>query len=182
MRFIPTPLADAYTIGPEKLEDDRGFFARVWCQKEFAEHNLDTRLVQASISFNKKRGTLRGMHLQVSPFAETKLVRCIQGAIYDVIVDLRPDSATYLNWTSVELTAENRKALYVPKGFAHGFQTLKDNTEILYQMSEFYSPESARGFRWNDPAFNIIWAEEVSVISERDRTYADYTSENLLAL
>ena len=177
MRFIPTSLMGAYIIEPEKLEDDRGFFARVWCQKEFAQHNLDPNIVQSSISFNKKRGTLRGMHLQLPPFAETKLVRCTQGAIYDVIIDLRPDSETYLNWTAVELTSENRKTLYIPKGFAHGFQTLEDNTEIFYQMSEFYSSESARGFRWNDPIFKIHWQEEVTVISDRDRTYPDYTPE-----
>ncbi|MFB2881780.1 dTDP-4-dehydrorhamnose 3,5-epimerase [Floridanema aerugineum] len=182
MRFIPTSLIGAYIIEPEKVEDDRGFFARVWCQQEFAEHNLDPNIVQSSISFNKKRGTLRGMHLQLPPFAETKLVRCTQGAIYDVIVDLRPDSETYLNWTAVELTAENRKTLYIPKGFAHGFQTLEDNTEIFYQMSEFYSSESARGFRWNDPIFKIDWREEVTVISDRDRTYPDYTPEVLSKL
>lgn len=177
MKFIPTPLIDAYVIEPEKLEDDRGFFARTWCQDEFAKHNLDSNLVQCNISFNKKRGTLRGMHLQLPPFAETKLVRCTQGAIYDVIVDLRPDSKTYLKWTGVELSASNRKTLYVPKGFAHGFQTLADDTEVFYQMSEFYHPEVAQGFRWNDPKFNIQWIEEATVISERDRTYPDYASE-----
>lgn len=182
MRFIPTSLMGAYIIEPEKLEDDRGFFARVWCQKEFAERNLDPNIVQSSISFNKKRGTVRGMHLQLPPFAETKLVRCTQGAIYDVIVDLRPHSATYLNWTAEELTAENRKSLYVPKGFAQGFQTLEDNTEIFYQISEFYSAESARGFRWNDPIFKINWREEITVISDRDRTYPDYNPDNFLRL
>lgn len=182
MRFIPTSLADAYIIEPEPIEDDRGFFARVWCQKEFAERNLDTNLVQCSISFNKKKGTLRGMHLQLPPFAETKLVRCTQGAIYDVIVDLRPNSETYLRWAAVELSAENHKALYVPQGFAHGFQTLQDNTEVFYQMSKFYSPGSARGFRWNDPAFKIDWLEEVSVMSERDRSYPDYIPDSLSIL
>lgn len=173
MRFIPTPLMGAYVIEPEKLEDNRGFFARTWCQKEFANQGLDSNLVQCSISFNKKRGTLRGMHFQVPPFAETKLVRCTQGAIYDVIVDLRSDSPTYLQWTAVELTASNRQALYIPKGFAHGFQTLEDDTEIFYQMSDFYAPEAARGFRWDDPTFKIQWVQEVTVISDRDRTYKD---------
>lgn len=177
MRFIPTPLMGAYVIEPERLEDNRGFFARTWCQKEFANQGLDSNLVQCNISFNNKKGTLRGMHFQVPPFAETKLVRCTQGAIYDVIVDLRSDSPTYLQWTAVELTDKNHKALYVPKGFAHGFQTLEDNTEVFYQMSEFYAPDAARGFRWNDPAFGIQWHEEVSVISDRDRMYESYKSD-----
>lgn len=182
MHFIPTPLIGAYIIEPEILEDNRGFFARVWCKKEFAAQGLDSHLVQCSVSFNKKKGTLRGMHFQVPPFAETKIVRCTQGAIYDVIVDLRSDSSTYLQWLAVELTATNHKALYVPKGFAHGFQTLTDNTEIAYQMSDFYAPEAARGFRWNDPAFQIQWAEEISVISDRDRNYEDYKLENFSVL
>lgn len=182
MHFIPTSLHGAYVIEPELLEDDRGFFARTWCQKEFAEKGLDPHLVQCNISFNKKKGTLRGMHFQVSPCAETKLVRCTQGAIYDVIVDLRPESDTYLQWTAVKLTFDNRKALYVPKGFAHGFQTLKDNTEVFYQMSEFYAPSHARGFRWNDSRFSIVWPEAISVISERDQTYADYTPSDFAAL
>jgi len=182
MRFIPTPLVGAYIVEPEILEDNRGFFARAWCQKEFSAQGLESHLVQCSISFNKKKGTLRGMHFQVPPFAETKLVRCIQGAIYDVIVDLRSDSPTYLRWVAVELTSTNRKALYVPKGFAHGFQTLEDSTEIFYQMSDFYVPEAAGGFRWNDPTFQIQWPEEVSVISERDRSYEDYKLENFSAL
>jgi dTDP-4-dehydrorhamnose 3,5-epimerase len=175
MRFILTNLKGAYILEPEKLEDERGFFARTWCQQEFSERGLDANLVQCSISFNKKRGTLRGMHFQLPPLAETKLVRCTQGAIYDVIIDLRQDSETFLQWVGVELTAENRKAFYVPKGFAHGFQTLEDNTEVFYQISEFYAPECARGLRWNDPTFNITWPQPVSVISERDRNYEDYS-------
>jgi dTDP-4-dehydrorhamnose 3,5-epimerase len=175
MRFIPTNLKDAYILEPEKLEDERGFFARTWCQKEFSERGLDANLVQCSISFNKKKGTLRGMHFQLPPFAETKLVRCTKGAIYDVILDLRQDSETFLQWVGVELTAENRNALYVPKGFAHGFQTLEDNTEVFYQISEFYAPECSRGVRWDDPTFNITWQQPVSVISERDRNYEDYS-------
>lgn len=179
MRFIPTPLSGAYIIEPERMADHRGFFARTWCQKEFAEQELDPDLVQCSISFNKTKGTLRGMHFQAPPFAETKVVRCTQGSLYDVIVDLRPDSETYLQWTAAELTAENRNALYIPKGFAHGFQTLADNTEVFYQMSDFFAPGYARGFRWNDPQFNITWPEQVTVISDRDQSYEDLTPKNL---
>ena len=178
MRFIQTNLKGAYILEPEKLEDERGFFARTWCQQEFTDLGLDTELVQCSISFNKKKGTLRGMHWQLPPYAETKLVRCTKGAIYDVIVDLRKDSPTFLQWIAAELTAENRKALYVPKGFAHGFQTLEDNTEVLYQISEFYAPDYARGFRWNDPTFQINWPLEVSTISIKDKEYEDYNSSN----
>jgi dTDP-4-dehydrorhamnose 3,5-epimerase len=177
MLFTQTSLKDAYIIEPERLEDDRGFFARTWCQQEFAERGLDAQLVQCNISFNHQQGTLRGMHLQLPPCAETKLVRCTKGALYDVIVDLRADSPTFLNWTAIELTAENCKALYVPKGFAHGFQTLADNTEVFYQMSGFYQPGFARGFRWNDPTFKIDWPETVNVISDRDRGYDDYSAE-----
>jgi dTDP-4-dehydrorhamnose 3,5-epimerase len=182
MQFMQTSLLDAYIITPEKLEDDRGFFVRTWCQQEFADRGLDPNLVQCSVSYNHKRGILRGLHWQMPPFAETKLVRCAQGAIYDVIVDLRPDSDTFLQWTAIHLTAENHKALYIPKGFAHGFQTLADNTEIFYQMSDFYAPGAARGFRWNDPSFKIDWPEEISIISQRDRDYPDYTPSYLPAL
>jgi len=173
MLFTQTALEGAYIVEPEKLNDNRGYFARTWCQKEFQIRNLDANLVQCSISFNKKKGTLRGMHLQLPPSAETKLVRCTRGAVYDVIIDLRLDSTTYLQWIAITLTANNSKALYIPKGFAHGFQTLEDNTEIFYQMSDFYSPTCAVGFRWNDPAFKIHWLEEISVISERDQQYKD---------
>jgi dTDP-4-dehydrorhamnose 3,5-epimerase len=182
MQFIPTSLLGTYIVDPQKLEDERGFFARTWCQQEFVDQGLDSNLVQCSISFNKKRGTLRGMHWQMHPFAETKLVRCTQGAIYDVIVDLRPNSETFLQWTAVHLTAENRKALYVPKGFAHGFQTLTDNTEVFYQMSDFYVAEAARGFRWDDPSFKIDWPEEISIISQRDQEYSDFTPDSLPSL
>jgi dTDP-4-dehydrorhamnose 3,5-epimerase len=174
MQFIPTLLCGAYIIQPDRLKDDRGFFARTWCQQEFDRQGLDKNLVQCSISFNNKKGTLRGMHLQLPPDTETKLVRCTQGAIYDVIVDLRTDSETFLQWIAVRLTAKNRMALYIPKGCAHGFQTLEDNTEILYQMSDFYSAKSAFGFRWNDPSFKIDWPEEISIISQRDQEYPDY--------
>jgi dTDP-4-dehydrorhamnose 3,5-epimerase len=174
MRFVQTALRDAYIVEPEKHADDRGFFARTWCQQEFRDHGLDADLAQCNLSFNHKRGTLRGMHWQQPPFAETKLVRCSQGAIYDVIVDLRSDSPTYGQWVGVELTAENSRALYVPQGFAHGFQTLSDRAEVFYQMSSFYQPGAAQGFRWNDPAFQIDWPEPVTVMSDRDRTYDNY--------
>jgi dTDP-4-dehydrorhamnose 3,5-epimerase len=180
MIFTETNLKGAYIIEPTQLADDRGFFARTWCQQEFSDHGLDPRLVQASISFNHHQGTLRGMHLQLPPAAEVKLVRCTQGAIYDVIVDLRLNSATYLDWIGVKLTADNRTALYIPKGFAHGFQTLEDNTEVFYQISEFYHPDLARGFRWNDPMIKIDWPIKVSKISDRDRKYPDYTPDLFL--
>lgn len=176
MIFTETKLKGAYKIDLEKIEDERGFFARSWCQREMRDHGLDPNVVQCNISFNKKKGTLRGMHYQADPYAEAKLVRCTSGALYDVIIDLRPDSSTFLQWISVELTAENRKMLYIPKHFAHGFQTLADNTEIFYQMSEFYSSEHARGVRWNDPQFSIKWPTEVKVISKRDDSYPDFKS------
>src|SRR6266487_3389064 len=159
MIFIETTLKGAFIIEPERLEDERGFFARSFCRKEFEDHGLNPNLVQCSISFNKKKGTLRGMHYQISPHAEAKLVRCTMGAIYDVIIDLRPHLPTFKQWIAVELTAENRQMLYIPEGFAHGFQTLTDNTEVYYQMSQFYYPEYSRGVRWDDPAFGIVWPE-----------------------
>ncbi len=168
MIFRETTLPGAYLIEIERREDERGFFARSWCQREFSELNLDPCVVQCNISFNKLKGTLRGMHFQTAPHTEAKLVRCTQGALYDVIVDLRRGSPTYLKWFSAELTAENRAALYVPKGFAHGFQTLVDNTEVFYQMSEFYVPEASGGVHWNDPIFAIEWRLPVRVISEKD--------------
>ena len=174
MIFAETRLKGAYIIEPERLLDERGFFARTWCQKEFQLHGLNTNVVQCNISYNKKKGTLRGMHYQAAPCEETKLVRCTQGEMYDVIIDLRPDSTTFMNWLSVELTAYNRKMLYIPEGFAHGFMTLMDNTEVFYQMSESYSAEHARGVRWNDPAFGIQWPIEVSVMAEKDRQFPDF--------
>jgi dTDP-4-dehydrorhamnose 3,5-epimerase len=176
MRFIPTHLAGAYLIEPEPVSDERGFFARTWCRNEFADKGLNPNLVQCNISYNKARGTLRGMHYQKAPHAEAKLVRCTQGSIYDVIVDLRNDSKTFTQWFGVELTAENRKALYVPEGFAHGFLTLMDDTEVLYQMSEFFHTECAAGVRWDDPAFMIAWPYTVSMISERDQNYPDFNA------
>jgi len=172
MLFIETKLKGAYLIDLDKNEDERGFFARSWCVDEFEEYGLNTQMVQCNISFNKKRGTLRGMHYQVAPFEEAKLVRCTMGAIYDVIIDLRSDSPTHQEWVSVELTAQNRRALYVPEGFAHGFQTLVDKTEVFYQMSEFFHSEYARGVRWDDPVFGIAWPIEKVIISNRDKTYS----------
>jgi len=168
MIFMETSLSGAYLVELERREDERGFFARSFCQREFTDLGLDPCVAQCNISFNHKKGTLRGMHYQAAPHAEAKLVRCTQGAIYDVIVDLRQGSPTFLRWFSVELTANNRSALYIPKDFAHGFQTLVDDTEIFYQMSEFYVPEAAGGFRWDDPAVGIFWPLPVSVISEKD--------------
>ena len=175
MRFRETKIPGVFEIQIEPRGDDRGFFARTWCQKEFEEHGLDPKQAQSSVSLNTRKGTLRGMHYQVAPFGETKVVRCTQGAIYDVVLDLRPQSGTFKEWIAVELTAENHTMVYVPKGCAHGFLTLKDNSEVFYQISEFYDAPSARGVRWDDPAFRIIWPEKVEVISERDRTYPDFT-------
>ena len=175
MIFTETKLNGAFILEPEKHEDDRGFFARSWCQKEFQAHNLNPRIVQCNISFNRMKGTLRGMHYQADPFAEAKLVRCTAGALYDVIIDLRPDSPTYKQHVGEVLSAANYKMFYVPEGFAHGFQTLEDNTEIFYQMSEFYSPQHARGVRYNDPAFGIKWMIGDPVIVDRDLNYPDFT-------
>lgn len=174
MIFKEIRLEGAYIIEPEKLEDKRGFFARAWCQKEFEAHGLVSRPAQANISYSKKKGTLRGMHYQVAPYQETKLVRCTRGAIYDVIIDLRPNSLTYGQWIGVELTAENYKMLFVPKDFAHGFQTLEDNTEVIYQVSQFYSPGSENGIRYDDPAIGIKWPVDVQVISDKDKGWPDY--------
>jgi len=173
--FHETVLPGAFVIDVERIEDERGFFARSWCAHEFDAHGLETRLVQCNVSYNRLRGTLRGMHYQIGVSSEVKLVRCTRGGVYDVIVDLRPHSSTYKHFCGVSLTAENRRMLYIPKHFAHGFLTLTDGAEVQYQMSEFYAPNYARGFRWNDPAFNIVWPEPVRVISEKDRTYSDYS-------
>jgi dTDP-4-dehydrorhamnose 3,5-epimerase len=172
--FTETKLNGVCIIEIEKLRDHRGFFARVWCQKEFEEHNLVSRIKQANVSYNKTKGTLRGMHYQVTPYEETKLVRCTKGSIYDVIIDLRPASPTYTQWIGVELTAGNYKMLYVPENFAHGFQTLEDDTEVTYQVSQFYTPGSERGIRWDDPAFSIDWPIEVQVISDKDKSWPDF--------
>ena len=179
MRIIETKLQGAFVIEPELLQDKRGFFARSWCQKEFADRGLNSNLRQCNISFNKKKGTLRGIHYQVKPFEEAKLMRCTSGALFDVIVDLRRASETYLQWLAVELSATNYRMVFAPEGFAHGFQTLVDNTEIFYQMSEFYSPAHSRGFRYDDPVFRISWPLAVSCISEKDRSLPEFHSENV---
>lgn len=174
--FRETALRGAFTIDLDRVEDERGFFARSWCVKEFESNGLDARLVQCNISYNKLRGTLRGMHYQIAPAAEVKVVRCTSGAIYDVIIDLRPEAPTYKEHFSVILSSENHRMLYIPEQFAHGFLTLADDTEVMYQMSEFYIPDCARGLRWDDPSFGIVWPEEVRVISGKDRAYPDYTA------
>ena len=174
MIFRQTRLNGAFIMEPERFEDERGFFAHGWSPGELAAHKLEAPLVESAISFNKKKGTLRGMHYQASPHGQIKIVRCTMGAIYDVIIDLRPQSPTFKQWIAVELAAANRLMLYVPKDFAHGFQTLADETELTYHMSHTYAPESARGVRWNDPAFSISWPLPVSIIAERDRLYPDY--------
>jgi dTDP-4-dehydrorhamnose 3,5-epimerase len=174
MTFHETKLPGVFEICLEPKGDERGFFARSWCQREFEQYGLNPVTVQCSVAFNKKKGTLRGMHYQAQPHPEAKLVRCTQGAIYDVVVDLRPESARFKKWIGVVLSAANRHMIYVPEGVGHGLLTLEDNTEVFYQMSEFYYPELSRGVRWNDPAFQIAWPEKVEVISERDRTYPDF--------
>ncbi len=174
MRFTETALKGAYVIEIEKREDHRGFFARAWCKKEFEAHSLNTDLVQINVGYSKKRGTLRGMHFQTKPYEECKLVRCTTGAVVDVIIDLRPESPTYKKWIGVELTAENRTMLYVPEGFAHGYQTLVDHTEVVYHTSQLYAPEHATGVRYDDPAFGIVWPLPVEAISDADKSWPLY--------
>jgi dTDP-4-dehydrorhamnose 3,5-epimerase len=177
--FTAMTLPGAFLIELERQEDERGFFARSWCRREFEAYGLDTRVAQCNVSFNRARGTLRGMHYQADPYGEVKLIRCTAGAIYDVIIDLRAGSPTFMRWEATELTATNRRTLYVPEGFAHGFQTLEDNTEVFYQMSQLYAPERARGVRWDDPAFNIKWPPADRVVSERDKNYPDFVLETI---
>jgi dTDP-4-dehydrorhamnose 3,5-epimerase len=178
MRFIQTPLPGAWVIELEELGDERGWFARTFDAAEFESRGLNPAVVQCSASFNARRSTLRGMHYQGEPHGESKVVRCVRGAILDVAVDLRPDSPTYRSWHGVELSSENRRAFYIPAGLAHGFQTLTDDAEVLYQMGHRYVPEAARGVRWDDPAFAIEWPEPSGerTISDRDRAYPDYQS------
>lgn len=171
MIFTETKLKGAFIIDIDPHEDERGFFARTWCEDEFNRYGLTSRLVQCNISYNKKKGTLRGMHYQIEPYPEAKLVRCTNGVIYDVIIDLREESATFKQWFSLELSSKNRRALYVPEYFAHGFQTLTDDAEVFYQMSEAYHPESARGLRWDDSTFQIIWPIASVIISKKDQLY-----------
>ena len=177
MIFTETPLSGAYLIDVEPHRDERGLFARSWCEKEFRDHGLNTRLVQCSISFSDCKGTLRGMHFQLPPHEETKLVRCTAGSIFDVIIDLRPKSPTYCQHFAVELSATNHRMLYVPRGFAHGLQTLEDRSEVFYQMSQEYVSEASRGVRWDDPAFAIEWPLDVTVISPRDRQFPDFVPD-----
>jgi dTDP-4-dehydrorhamnose 3,5-epimerase len=174
--FTETKLKGAFIVDPEKFEDERGFLARSFSAKELESRGLNPRIAECNISFSKKRHTVRGMHFQNPPFAQAKLVRCTKGAVYDVIIDLRPDSPTFKQWIGEELTAANRRMLYVPEGFAHGFQTLEDDTEVFYQISNFYNPGSEGGVRWNDPVFGIEWrANDGITINERDRNYPDFT-------
>jgi dTDP-4-dehydrorhamnose 3,5-epimerase len=179
MRFLETDLPGAWVVEAEPARDQRGFFARTFCTREYAELGLETRFVQHSISYSAKRGTLRGMHFQARPHAEVKVVSCLRGAIWDVIVDLRPDSATFRRSTGVELTHENRRQLYIPRGFAHGFITLKDDTEVHYLISDFYEPSAARGVRYDDPAFAIDWPFSPTVVSEKDGRWPDFAVSEL---
>ncbi len=175
MIFTGTKLKDAIIIDVQKLEDNRGFFGRTFCQKEFEKMGMNMNVAQANVSFNRKRGTLRGMHYQLAPYGEVKVVRCTRGAIYDVIIDMRRDSATYKQWVGVELREDSYRMLYVPENFAHGFQTLEDETEVIYQVSQFFTAGSERGVRYNDPVFAIDWPLDVSVISEKDRNWPDFS-------
>jgi len=174
MIFNHTTLKDAFLIDIEKREDSRGFFARAWDVKEFEQNVSNSNLVQCNISRSNKKGTIRGMHYQKNPHEEAKLIRCTKGKIYDVIIDLRPNSKSYKKWEAFELSSSNYKLLYVPEGFAHGFQSLEDNTEIFYQVSQFYSPGAEIGIRWNDPCFNISWPLEITEISDKDRNIEDF--------
>ena len=177
MKFTTTSLKDAILIEPEPRPDERGFFARTYCRNEFAEAGLETDFVQGNMSFNRAKGTLRGMHFQYPPHEEVKVVRCIRGAIYDVIIDLRPDSPSYLKWQGFELTEDNGLQLYVPRGFAHGFLTLSDGAAVAYQVSAFYAPGAEGGVRWNDPQFAIEWSADVTVLSPKDAAWPDFSRE-----
>jgi dTDP-4-dehydrorhamnose 3,5-epimerase len=172
--ILPATVAGAFRIEMERLTDDRGYFARTWSSRDAEERGLNTRIAQCNVSYNRRRATLRGMHFQIAPHQEAKLVRCVRGALIDVILDLRPDSPTYKKWEAFELTQENGAAVYIPEGCAHGFQTLVDDTEVHYQISEYYAPDSARGVRWNDPAFAIVWPLPNPILSPRDAAYPDF--------
>lgn len=179
MKISNAPIPDVKIIELQKHEDERGYFARTWCRKELAEAGIDMVIAQCNISFNKHRGTMRGMHYQVPPHTEQKIVFCIKGRIFDVAVDLRPDSLTFAKYFGVELSAENKKQLFIPDGFAHGFLTLENNTEIYYLMGNFYAPDASRGVRYNDPRFGIQWPEKIAFINERDANYPDSDEENI---
>ena len=174
MKFTKSKISGAYLIDLDKFEDDRGFVAYTWNAREFLEQGLDTEFVEMIVSYNLRKGTLRGMHYQTDPFAQVKLVRCTRGAIFDVALDLRLESPTFKQWEAVELTAQNRRMFYIPKGCAHGFQTLVDDTEVLYQISNFYAPEHYGGVRWDDPAFGVAWPDDDRTMIARDRDYPDF--------
>jgi len=174
MKFHTLSLSGAFLIEPELKSDERGFFARTWCSQEAQERGISESLVQCSISFNRSRGTLRGLHFQSAPFAEGKLVRCTAGCIYDVMLDLREGSPTFSRWEAFELSSDNRLALYIPQGVAHGFQTLANNSEVFYQMTEYYHPEVSKGVRWNDQAFGIAWPIDEPILSDRDRSFPNF--------
>ena len=175
MIFNETKLKGAYIVEIDPVEDERGFFARSFCAKEFEKHGLNPHIAQCNISYNEKKGTLRGMHYQAAPHEEAKLVRCTMGAIYDVALDLRPDSPTFKHWVASELTANNHRMFYIPEGVAHGFQTLEDHTEVFYQMSEFYHPECTRGVRWDDPTLEMKWPMVPTLMTDKDRTYLNFS-------
>ena len=179
MIFEKTDFEGVYIIEIEKQIDERGFFARSWDKNDFEENGLNSKLTQCNISLNNKKGTLRGMHYQIKPYQETKLIRCTQGRLFDVIIDLRIDSKSFKKWLNIELNEENYKMLYVPEGFAHGFQTLEDNTEIFYQMTQNYMPNFANGIRWNDPMFNINWPIKEPILSEKDQRFTDFNQKNI---
>lgn len=171
MKFIETPLAGAYVVELEKREDERGFFARAFCVDEFAAHGLNTTVKQSNLSGSAQKGTTRGLHYQVAPMGEVKFIRCIKGAVFDVLVDMRPESSTYLKWFGLELSAQNQRAIYIPEGFAHGHQTLEDDSQIMYLTSQVYSPEHERGVRWNDPKVNVQWPLAPTVVSDKDQSW-----------
>lgn len=175
MKFTETGLPGVFVIDVEPFSDERGFLAVGFSRDEFARHGLDPNVVQCNITYNLKKGTLRGMHYQVKPHEQPKLVRCVRGAIFDVAIDLRSGSPAFKKWVGYDLTADNRRMLYIPAGFAHGFATLADDTEVIYQMAEIYDPAAARGVRWNDPAFAVKWPVEVGIVNERDAGYPDFT-------
>jgi dTDP-4-dehydrorhamnose 3,5-epimerase len=177
MIFTETELKGAYVIEPEKYQDERGYFARVFCENEFKFHGIKLNMVQSNIGFSRKKGTIRGLHYQVYPHAEVKLIRCISGSIFDVIIDLRPESPTYKQWFGIELNSKNSQMLLVPENFAHGYQSLVDNTEVFYLVSQFYTADAERGVRWDDPLFKIQWPEMIHpIISEKDKSWPDFLS------
>jgi dTDP-4-dehydrorhamnose 3,5-epimerase len=180
MTFSETPLNGSYIIDIVKIEDERGFFGRSFCRREMEERGLNGGIMQANTSFTHKRGTLRGLHYQDAPYQESKLIRCVRGAIYDVIIDLRPGSPTFRQWTSVELSQENYRMFYIPEGFAHGYMALTDNVEVYYNVSAFYTPGAEKGIRWDDPGFMIRWPFEPVVISEKDRHHPDFVFDRIV--